>query len=453
MFQTKLLATTLGVGVVYACMWAMFYAGSYSGSAGDHHNVSSFAALITLCIQIFFFLLFTFIKRAPASLLASCATLCAALLALYHFACPTDPKQSTLLLCATSFAFGMFRPLIIICWFDQMSSMEYREAQSCVASAICLASSLTLFLMVANQLVAKTVISILPIASVAAYLWVRGRADGDEPSAGTSIERYREVVLSAKTIPVSLLLEVLVVSVANGYIRGINVFSEVEGSILVFSAVCICCAVVPFSKTLKPIYSVSTVLVTVGLIMLAISDGIGCSLIAFGQIGISVIAWIACVAIAKKHSIRAGIVGGLTWTVLTFGQTLGNGFGMIVARSQDAAPALGAAAPAVIGILSIVLLALTINKPFLSIIHDEERSLRTDAEFASRVASMVSQYHLTARETEVFEMLAQGRNAKYITDRLGISPNTTKTHIRNIYIKIGVDSHQELLTRLEDCGR
>jgi len=55
-------------------------------------------------------------------------------------------------------------------------------------------------------------------------------------------------------------------------------------------------------------------------------------------------------------------------------------------------------------------------------------------------------YGLTPRECEVFELLAYGRNARYIEENLGVSSNTVKTHVRNVYNKLGVSSHQELLS-------
>lgn len=52
---------------------------------------------------------------------------------------------------------------------------------------------------------------------------------------------------------------------------------------------------------------------------------------------------------------------------------------------------------------------------------------------------------LTAREKEVAQLLARGRNGAYIQEKLVISRNTTKTHIRHIYNKLEVHSQQELI--------
>ena len=45
----------------------------------------------------------------------------------------------------------------------------------------------------------------------------------------------------------------------------------------------------------------------------------------------------------------------------------------------------------------------------------------------------------------MFVLLAHGRNGRYIMDHLIISRNTAKSHIKHIYTKLGVHSHQELI--------
>ena len=54
-------------------------------------------------------------------------------------------------------------------------------------------------------------------------------------------------------------------------------------------------------------------------------------------------------------------------------------------------------------------------------------------------------YGLTEREELIFSLVASGRSASYISEELGISFNTVRTHIRHVYEKMGVHSKQELL--------
>lgn len=52
---------------------------------------------------------------------------------------------------------------------------------------------------------------------------------------------------------------------------------------------------------------------------------------------------------------------------------------------------------------------------------------------------------LTEREREIFTMMAHGRNGRYVMEHFVISRNTAKSHIKHIYAKLGVHSHQELI--------
>lgn len=65
------------------------------------------------------------------------------------------------------------------------------------------------------------------------------------------------------------------------------------------------------------------------------------------------------------------------------------------------------------------------------------------------LADWAKRYRLSAREAEVFELLARGRNRVYISKTLFISDNTTRTHMKNVYRKLGVHSQQELIDLLE----
>lgn len=52
---------------------------------------------------------------------------------------------------------------------------------------------------------------------------------------------------------------------------------------------------------------------------------------------------------------------------------------------------------------------------------------------------------LTARERQVLQLAAEGRTSAQIAARLGISPRTAETHRSNIYKKLLVKSHTDLV--------
>lgn len=64
-------------------------------------------------------------------------------------------------------------------------------------------------------------------------------------------------------------------------------------------------------------------------------------------------------------------------------------------------------------------------------------------------ASIVQDFRLSPRESEVISYLGRGRSVPYIREALVISKSTIETHIKHIYSKTGVHSKQELLDLVE----
>ena len=67
-----------------------------------------------------------------------------------------------------------------------------------------------------------------------------------------------------------------------------------------------------------------------------------------------------------------------------------------------------------------------------------------------RSGELTAQHGLTKREFEVLEMLAAGQNKNEISEALVLSPLTVKTHIRNIYAKLGVHTQRELIELVQE---
>ena len=70
----------------------------------------------------------------------------------------------------------------------------------------------------------------------------------------------------------------------------------------------------------------------------------------------------------------------------------------------------------------------------------------------AKTESVARRYGLTSRQEEVLLCLAQGRNASHIAQRFTISTHTAKSHIYNIYNKLGIHSQQELLDIVDAEG-
>ena len=70
----------------------------------------------------------------------------------------------------------------------------------------------------------------------------------------------------------------------------------------------------------------------------------------------------------------------------------------------------------------------------------------------ARVRQLTESFGLTSREGEVLTFVAQGKRAPEIRDAMGVSIYTVRTHLRNLYAKIGVHSYAEAVQLLESVS-
>lgn len=71
--------------------------------------------------------------------------------------------------------------------------------------------------------------------------------------------------------------------------------------------------------------------------------------------------------------------------------------------------------------------------------------------FARQCQEVINRYALSPREAEVLSLIVRGRSVPHISQRLGISNSTTKTHVSHIYEKLGVCDRQEMIDLIESC--
>lgn len=67
----------------------------------------------------------------------------------------------------------------------------------------------------------------------------------------------------------------------------------------------------------------------------------------------------------------------------------------------------------------------------------------------SRCAAVAREGGLTEREAEVLVCLARGRTKAYIAEALFVTENTVRSHVRNIYSKLGIHTRQQLIDLVE----
>lgn len=68
---------------------------------------------------------------------------------------------------------------------------------------------------------------------------------------------------------------------------------------------------------------------------------------------------------------------------------------------------------------------------------------------SKQAAALRQHYRLSARETEVMELIARGNSVTRIAEELVVSENTIRTHSKRIYTKLAIHKKQELLDLIE----
>ncbi|HEY3429771.1 MAG TPA: response regulator transcription factor [Cyclobacteriaceae bacterium] len=97
---------------------------------------------------------------------------------------------------------------------------------------------------------------------------------------------------------------------------------------------------------------------------------------------------------------------------------------------------------------------ITKSANYMELLSALEEIIRGGAPMSSRIARMViDNYHinpnspLTKRETTILQLIYEGKTYTQISEELFISKETAKTHIKNIYSKLQVNSKSEAIAK------
>lgn len=97
--------------------------------------------------------------------------------------------------------------------------------------------------------------------------------------------------------------------------------------------------------------------------------------------------------------------------------------------------------------VSLLILSIRTNENLGSASQKNDQHSVSYVDFIDeRCESVAGDRGLTPRELEVLQFICKGRSKHYISDRLFISENTVRYHTKNLYIKLGVNNRQDLLS-------
>ena len=180
-------------------------------------------------------------------------------------------------------------------------------------------------------------------------------------------------------------------------------------------------------------------------------------LLSAGNVLFDMVAWVVLAEVANRN--RAGAVAVFSWGrgVCALGSIAGAGLGVwcnsLIATSPDLLEFVsGVMLVAVAAYALIGLRTFSFSETVEQVDPGEGPAAAASPEdvFETRCTEVIERYGLSKREGEVFRMLARGRDRTYVQEQLVISRNTVKAHVRHIYEKLDVHSHQELIDLVQD---
>lgn len=90
----------------------------------------------------------------------------------------------------------------------------------------------------------------------------------------------------------------------------------------------------------------------------------------------------------------------------------------------------------------------TSHKPEPTLEIDHARTIHGAAKDRDKIEPLVEP--LTERESDVLQLIASGLSNKDIQEQLFISNNTVRTHIKNLYGKLGVNNRTQAVLRAQE---
>lgn len=169
----------------------------------------------------------------------------------------------------------------------------------------------------------------------------------------------------------------------------------------------------------------------------------------------SIVAWILIAMVGKKSILQLIPFLAIVRITSSVGLSVGAAIGHSTIYLAQGQAEVYAICSACILFVFLVYLIINIRRPVFALALNQLAAL-SDEELAKLDINVEKKYQkigekngLTPREIEILDLLAKGRNSIYIQEKLVISKNTTKTHIKHIYQKLEVHSRQELLDAID----
>ncbi len=350
-------------------------------------------------------------------------------------------------------AFGVLGALIYDAWGRCVAAVGLQHYKlmivACIVSSL-LASLLSWGAVYLNHELRQVSILVFAIAIFPLASWFTKHAD-----MGATLKSAHRASATQSAIPVKFVVTLVLLGASLGLMQGIfTLVNEVEtlGSLasIGFALAAVFVALAVFVLDLnfnRLLYQVGFVLLALGFLVLA---GWGNGLVGYllsvtGYRFSEIIAWMLCVYLMARLKRTHGYLFPLLACALGFGQALG--LLCYDGRFEHMLPQIAILVATVLLVSALMLVTTKSEQQSWGIVTPADGV--SSNSFSAAIEALSADALFTAREAEVFGLLARGKNRKAISGELVLSENTIKTHIAKVYRKLGVSSQQELIGVVE----
>lgn len=175
------------------------------------------------------------------------------------------------------------------------------------------------------------------------------------------------------------------------------------------------------------------------------------SISSAGRQCLQLLVWIIVFLVCRKHHLSPIVFFGFM-SVAWYGGSLAGSALFDALQSMDQLSTVWGAE--LVSIMAVLLLVVAyvflFSEKDSNLMFGEERASKKERAFHKACERLSAQGRLTAREQEVFYLLAKGAPVSAIEEKLYISGSTVSTHMKHIYQKLGVHSRGELYDMVDE---
>lgn len=377
-------------------------------------------------------------------------------LALSHDALVGAGEFAEALYIAGSLATGLGSGAIVALWGELLSSLGPKRAVIYSIASLLAASPAYAALHLLPSNMAQVIVALLPCASMLFLLHLKGgRTERNRKDANRG---------HIAKLPVKMIAVALFFGISFGAMKGLmapvgpeaiavrdalNIIAIIAGALTLYLTMEVCR--MDFDRLT---FQVSLPLIAAGFLLVPLHEPfnvIGTGVYQFGYQYFYIVLWALWAALSNKRKIAPGYVACRGLFAIQFGQLIGSLLASYAAAAiTDEAGFAMLSSCSIFVTLLIALFALGAKPTSASwgIIKPMEESDAVSP-FEKTGALLARECKLSPRETEVFLLLARGRNRAHISEDLVIGEETVKSHIKNVYRKLDVHSQQELIDLVE----